>query len=295
MLGSAAPISFDEANVRAVLDAARASSTDISSAYDSPAKTVDAWVDGHRPPDLADRGDAVTAFARRGTAHHGRPPAPRVLPAAPPVRPQAALTHRRSAAGWCSISGRSRPSASPTWPPCSRRAATRSGAGASYFRFRGRDWSNSTAAGEPSGARGPRRATAGARARRLPRRPRRRLGQPRAARGLRAADATRRSSPRSTTRRSGRSCASWSRARSAARASPRPCSTAAIDFARAHGATTLEAYPVDASDGRGRRRPTPTTARSRCSSGPGSRSSSGASGTPTTPVRPIVRLELATG
>ena len=44
------------------------------------------------------------------------------------------------------MSGHSRPIGSPTWPRCSRKAATRSGAGASYFRFRGRDWSNSTAA-----------------------------------------------------------------------------------------------------------------------------------------------------
>ena len=40
------------------------------------------------------------------------------------------------------------------------------------------------------------------------------------------------------------------------------------------------------------RRRTPTTARSRCSSGPASRSSSAASGTPRRPVRPIVRLAL---
>ena len=44
MLGSSAPISFDEANVRAILNRPGVLA-DISSAYDSPAKTVDAWVD----------------------------------------------------------------------------------------------------------------------------------------------------------------------------------------------------------------------------------------------------------
>ena len=57
----------------------------------------------------------------------------------------------------------------------------------------------------------------------------------------------------------------------------------AIEYARAHGATTLEAYPVESRRANGSRPRTPTTARSRCSSGPGSRSSSAASGTPRQP------------
>ena len=44
MLGSQAPIAFDEANIRSVL-ARPGILEDISSAYDSPAKTVDEWVD----------------------------------------------------------------------------------------------------------------------------------------------------------------------------------------------------------------------------------------------------------
>ncbi|MFL5673575.1 MAG: fused MFS/spermidine synthase, partial [Chloroflexota bacterium] len=44
MLGSSRPITFDEANIRAIL-ARPGVLEDISSAYDSPAKTVDAWVD----------------------------------------------------------------------------------------------------------------------------------------------------------------------------------------------------------------------------------------------------------
>ena len=43
MLGSAAPIAFDEADIRAVL-ARPGVLEDISSAYDSPATTVDDWV-----------------------------------------------------------------------------------------------------------------------------------------------------------------------------------------------------------------------------------------------------------
>jgi spermidine synthase len=43
MLGSQAPIAFDEANIRKVL-ARPGILEDISSAYDSPAKTVDEWV-----------------------------------------------------------------------------------------------------------------------------------------------------------------------------------------------------------------------------------------------------------
>ena len=44
MLGSAEPIAFDEADIRAVL-ARPGVLEDISSAYDSPATTVDDWVD----------------------------------------------------------------------------------------------------------------------------------------------------------------------------------------------------------------------------------------------------------
>ena len=64
MLGSSAPISFDEANVRAILGRPGVLA-DISSAYDSPAKTVDAWVDVITRMTWM-QGDAVTAFARRG-------------------------------------------------------------------------------------------------------------------------------------------------------------------------------------------------------------------------------------
>jgi len=64
MLGSSAPISFDETNIRAILGRPGVL-TDISSAYDSPVKTVDAWVD-----EIARltwlQGDAVKALAIRG-------------------------------------------------------------------------------------------------------------------------------------------------------------------------------------------------------------------------------------
>jgi len=64
MLGSSAPISFDEANIRAILGRPGIL-TDISSAYDSPAKTADAWVDEIAKMTWL-QGDAVTTFARRG-------------------------------------------------------------------------------------------------------------------------------------------------------------------------------------------------------------------------------------
>ena len=54
MLGSSQPITFDEASIRAAL-ARPGVLEDISSAYDSPAKTVDGWVERHRPPDLGQR------------------------------------------------------------------------------------------------------------------------------------------------------------------------------------------------------------------------------------------------
>ena len=44
MLGSSRPITFDPADIREVLSRPGILA-DISSAYDSPAKTVDAWVD----------------------------------------------------------------------------------------------------------------------------------------------------------------------------------------------------------------------------------------------------------
>jgi len=43
MLGSSAPVSFPESDIRAVL-ARPGVLADVSSAYDSPAKTIDAWV-----------------------------------------------------------------------------------------------------------------------------------------------------------------------------------------------------------------------------------------------------------
>ena len=64
MLGSSASISFDEANVLTILNRPGVLA-DISSAYDSPAKTVDAWVDEITRMTWL-QGDAVTAFARRG-------------------------------------------------------------------------------------------------------------------------------------------------------------------------------------------------------------------------------------
>ena len=54
MLGSSQPITFDEAAIREVL-ARPGVLEDISSAYDSPAKTVDDWVEVIPQPDLADR------------------------------------------------------------------------------------------------------------------------------------------------------------------------------------------------------------------------------------------------
>ncbi len=64
MLGSSEPISFPEANVRAILGRPGVLA-DISSAFDSPAKTVDAWVDViRRQTWLTD--DAVRAFTGPG-------------------------------------------------------------------------------------------------------------------------------------------------------------------------------------------------------------------------------------
>ena len=66
MLGSSRPITFDEANIRAVL-ARPGVLEDISSAYDSPAKTVDGWVDVIRRQTWL-TGDAVRAGRRRRPA-----------------------------------------------------------------------------------------------------------------------------------------------------------------------------------------------------------------------------------
>jgi hypothetical protein len=64
MLGSSQAIEFDDANIRAVL-ARPGVLEDISSAYDSPASTVDDWVDviGRQ---IWLTGDAVTDYAGPG-------------------------------------------------------------------------------------------------------------------------------------------------------------------------------------------------------------------------------------
>ena len=122
-----------------------------------------------------------------------------------------------------------------------------------YFRVRGRDWSNSTAAeNRASSSRRPpdgttRRSCAGPR--RVPGRDGRRLGQPRLRARTTSGWPTPRSWPRSTTRRSGRSCASSSVARSRGQGVADALLDAAIAYARDHGATILEAYPVDVPDG----------------------------------------------
>ena len=72
MLGSSPPITFDEADIRAIL-ARPGVLEDISSAYDSPAKTVDAWVDVIARQTWLD-GDAVRGPRRSRAAHHRRPP-----------------------------------------------------------------------------------------------------------------------------------------------------------------------------------------------------------------------------
>ena len=122
-----------------------------------------------------------------------------------------------------------------------------------YFRFRGRDWTNSTAsdnraalrdwrvairppAWSPTATVEPSAGSASGRARTT------------------SGCATRRSSLRSTTRPSGRSSASSSRAGLAAQGVATLLLGAAIEYARAHGATTLEAYPVDTVAGRVRGR-----------------------------------------
>jgi spermidine synthase len=64
MLGSSRPITFDEANIRAIL-ARPGVLEDISSAYDSPAKTVDDWIDVIRRQTWL-TGDAVQQEAGAG-------------------------------------------------------------------------------------------------------------------------------------------------------------------------------------------------------------------------------------
>jgi spermidine synthase len=64
MLGSSAPVALEESNIRAIL-ARPGVLTDVSSAYDSPAKDIDAWVDViARQTWLS--GGAVNAFAGPG-------------------------------------------------------------------------------------------------------------------------------------------------------------------------------------------------------------------------------------
>ena len=89
MMGSSRPITLDEASIRSVL-ARPGVLEDISSAYDSPAKTVDDWVDVIARQTWAS-GDAARAIAGPGSAGHGRPSADGVLPASPPVRLERAL------------------------------------------------------------------------------------------------------------------------------------------------------------------------------------------------------------
>jgi len=70
--------------------------------------------------------------------------------------------------------------------------------------------------------------------------------------------------------------------------------SAAIDYARAHGATTLEAYPVDTSDGRV---PAANAFHGTLAmfERAGFTVAERRQWNPTTPVRPIVRLELPPG
>ena len=112
-----------------------------------------------------------------------------------------------------------------TSPRCSRRAATRSGAGAPTS---GSAVATGRTRRRPAIAPSSKALTerdAGPRPRRLPGRPCRRLGQPRRRARTTSASPLRRSSLRSTTPRSGRSSASSCRASPAGRASRRPSST----------------------------------------------------------------------
>ncbi len=84
MLGSSAPVAFAESDIRAVL-ARPGVLADISSAYDSPARTDRRLGRGHRPPAVAGRRRGARRRRPR-SAGHGRPPAAGVLPASAAVR-----------------------------------------------------------------------------------------------------------------------------------------------------------------------------------------------------------------
>ena len=73
MLGSSKPVTFAEEDIRAIL-ARPGVLEDISSAYDSPAKTVDAGVEEDRPPDLDHRWRRCQVVCRpRPDGHDNRP------------------------------------------------------------------------------------------------------------------------------------------------------------------------------------------------------------------------------
>ena len=100
MLGSEQPMSFEPDAIREVLSRPGILE-DISSAYDSPATLGRRLDRGDRPAALARRGRGGR-IRRRRAAHHRRPPAPRVLPAAPAGqrdgRPMTGATPGRCAA-----------------------------------------------------------------------------------------------------------------------------------------------------------------------------------------------------
>ena len=80
------PMSFEPDAIREVL-ARPGILEDISSAYDSPATTVDAWV-AVIARSTGSTTTEVDGLRRRRAADHRRPSAPRVLPVAPAVRPR---------------------------------------------------------------------------------------------------------------------------------------------------------------------------------------------------------------
>ena len=169
-----------------------------------------------------------------------------------------------------------------------------------YFRVRGRELGEFDALTAIAGApvRDARAASSAPRARRLSGGPCRRMGQPRAARGLRAPGLL--EGARAARRRPGLvdrllrrlASVSWSgcRGRSARRGDRRTPATTARRPWRPTRSVRRRA--------RRSRRPTPTTARSRCSNAPGSRSSRVANGTPRRrptdrPARPVGASEAA--
>ena len=91
MLGSSEPIAFSDADVREVL-ARPGVLEDISSAYDSPASTVDGWIDVIARQ-IWLTGDAVRAQAGARPADHGRSAAARVFPAPPRAGVGAGMSH----------------------------------------------------------------------------------------------------------------------------------------------------------------------------------------------------------